>query len=83
MLGAKGGVIAKALAARYKALSPEELAVYTDKADGIRAEAEKNLLEMAWGESDTVFRLRRAANADERDVGLSPKTTSPGFNGTP
>ena len=47
MLGAKGGVIAKALAARYKALSPEELAVYTDKADGIRAEAEKNLLEMA------------------------------------
>ena len=42
-----GKGVAKALAAKYKALSPEERAPFEAKADGIRAEAQKNLAEMA------------------------------------
>ena len=40
----KNGMVAKALTSKYKALSPEERAAY---ADGIRAEAQVNLAEMA------------------------------------
>ena len=44
---AKAPKIMKALAAKWKALTPEEQAAYKTKAAAIRAEAQKNLAEMA------------------------------------